>query len=158
MAGYLRGSHHIRVKSLHRNIIPATAIPAGGTLTSQIQKATKATGIRFYVTVAGATTGSGTDALFICGVPPALTQGNPDALKAAPAIQIAGLASANALSVNGIYAADLYPGAWQAVAPGAPGGALLGMVGIALPMFWAVRIVLGTGNAATITVDGEYLM
>lgn len=143
------------LKSRQRNIIPATPIAAGGTLTSAVQKAL-GNGIRFYVTVSGATTGSGTDAIFLCGVPPSLTQGNPDALKATPAIQIAGLAGPNTLSVNGTYAADFYPGAWQAVAPGAPGGALLGMVGISLPMFWAVRIILGAGNASTIAVDGEY--
>ena len=39
----------------------------------------------------------------------------------------------------------------------AAGGALLGAVGIEVPIAWAVRIQMGAGNAATITVDGEML-
>ena len=143
-------------KTLHRNIIPATAVAAAGTITSQLQQATKGLGIRFYVTVAGGTAGGGVDTLFLCGVPPTLTQGNPLALKAAPAIPIAGFANANALSVNGVYIADFYPGVWLPPTIAA-GGALIGAAGIALPIFWAVQIVLGAGNSATITVDGEYL-
>lgn len=143
-------------KSLHRNIIPATAVAAAGTITSQLQEAMKGCGIRFYVTVAGGTAGGGVDTLFLCGVAPTFTQGNPLALKATPVIPIVGFAAANALSVNGIYVADFYPGAWLPPTIAA-GGALLGAAGIALPIFWAVQIVLGAGNSGTITVDGEYL-
>lgn len=131
-------------KSLHRNVIPATAIAAAGTLTSQVETATYGTGIRFYITVTGATAGGGTDAIFLCGVPPA--GGVP--------VPILGFALANALSVNGVYIADFYPSAY--VPPTvAAGGALLGAAGIYLPISWAVQIQMGAGNSATIRVDGE---
>jgi hypothetical protein len=39
----------------------------------------------------------------------------------------------------------------------AAGSALLGAAGIHLPTKWAVQILIGTGNAATITVDAETL-
>jgi hypothetical protein len=146
----------VNIKTLHRNIIPATALAAAGSITSALQQATTGKGIRFYVTVAGGTAGGGTDTLFLCGVSPALTQGNPLALQAAPVIPIVGFAAANALSVNGTYIADFYPGAWLPPTIAA-GGALIGAAGIELPIFWAVRVILGAGNSATITVDGEYL-
>jgi hypothetical protein len=139
-------------KSLHRNIIPVTAIAVAGTLISQVETATWGKGIRLYITVTGATTGGGTDALFLCGVVPGT------ALTSNPVIvPIVGFAVVNGLSVNGVYVADFYPGAWLPAAAGAVGGALLGAVGIYLPMNWAIEIRLGAGNVATIRVDGELL-
>lgn len=132
-------------KALRRNVIPATALTAG-TTTSKTENSTWGRGIRFYVTAAAVTAGGGVDAIFLCGVPPA--GGN--------AIPIVGFAAANSLSVAGVYVADFYPGAWLPPTIAA-GGALLGAAGIELPVAWAVRIVMGAGNAATITVDAETL-
>jgi hypothetical protein len=132
-------------KALRRNIIPATALTAG-TTTSQSEQNTWGRGIRFYITSAAATAGGGVDTVFLCGVPPA--GGN--------AVPVVGFAAANALSVAGVYVADFYPGAWLPPTVAA-GGVLLGAAGIELPAKWAVRIVMGAGNAATITVDAETL-
>jgi hypothetical protein len=145
-------------KTFHRNIIPATPIAAAGTLTSGVQASTSGRGVRFYVTVAaGATAGGGTDTIFLCAVPPAFVQGVvPLPPPSTNAIPLVGLAAANAFSVAGTYVADFYPGAWLPSTLAA-GGALLGAVGVEVPIAWAVRIVLGAGNSATITVDGELL-
>jgi hypothetical protein len=131
-------------KTLHRNIIPTTAIAVAGTLTSQVETATYGTGVRFYITVTGATTGGGIDAIFLCGVVPGTSTILP----------ILGFALVNQLSVNGVYIADFYPSAYVPPAI-AVGGALLGAAGIYLPISWAVKIQMGAGNAATIRVDGE---
>ena len=133
-------------KSLHRNVIPATAIAAAGIVTSQTEKATWGKGIRLFVTVAAATAAGGVDTIFLCAVPPA----------GGAAVPIVGFAAANGLSVAGVYVADFYPGAWLPPTVAA-GGALLGAAGIELPMNWAVRIAMGAGNAATITVDAELM-
>lgn len=143
-------------KTLHRNIIPATAIAAAGVLTSGVQIATAGRGIRFYVTSSAVTAGGGTDAIFLCAVPPYQTQGVTWTPPSTAAIPLVGLAAANAFSVAGTYVADFYPGAWLP-ATLAAGGALLGAVGVEVPIFWAVRIVMGTGNSATVVVDGELL-
>ena len=133
-------------KSIHRNVIPATAIAAAGTLTSQIEKATYGKGLRLFLTVAAATAGGGVDAVFLCAVPPGTVTPVP----------LAGFAIANMLSVAGVYIADFYPGAWLPPVLAA-GGALVGAAGIELPTAWAVQIVMGAGNAATITVDAEMM-
>lgn len=139
-------------KSLHRNIIPVTAIAAAGVLTSQVEMATWGKGLRLYITVTGAVAGGGTDALFLCGVVPGT------GIPGVPAVivPIAGFSLVNQLSVNGVYTADFYPGAWLPPAL-APGGSLLGAVGIYLPMKWAVQLRMGAGNSAGIQVDGEML-
>ena len=131
-------------KALHRNVIPATAIAAAGTLTSQTERATWGKGIRFYVTVTGGGAAGGVDTIFLCAVPPGQTV----------AVPLVGFAAANALSVNGVYVADFYPGAWLPPTLAA-GGVLLGAAGIELPMAWAVQIAMGAGNSATVTVDAE---
>ncbi len=134
-------------KSRKLNVIPATAIAAAGTLTSQVEKATWESGIRFYITVASPTGGTGTDTIFLCAVPP--HGGNP--------IPLIGIAVVGAFSLAaGTYIADFYPSAWLPLTVAA-NGALIGAAGVWLPMQWAVRIVMGTGNAATITVDAETL-
>lgn len=133
-------------KSRHLNVIPATAIAVAGTLLSQTEKATWGKGVRLFVTVSAATAGGGVDAIFLCAVPPA----------GGTAIPLLGFAFANALSVAGVYVADFYPGAWLPVTVAA-GGHLLGAAGIELPMQWAVQVVMGAGNAATITVDAEMM-
>jgi hypothetical protein len=129
-------------KSLHRNIIPVTAIAAAGSLTSQTESATYGRGIRLIITVSGATAAGGIDEIFLCAVVGGV------------AVPIIGFSLANELSVNGVYFADFYPGAWIP-ATVAAGGALLGAAGIYLPMGWAVKIQMGAGNSATIKVDGE---
>jgi hypothetical protein len=144
-------------KTLHRNVIPATAIALAGSLTSQVERQTTGRGIRFYVTVTGVTTGGGTDALFLCAVPPSQTQGVTVTPASSVAIPLTGVSAVNAFSVAGTYCVDFYPGAWMPAAGLATGGALIGVLGVEVPMFWDVRIVLGTGNAATVTVDAELL-
>lgn len=131
-------------KSLHRNIIPATAIATAGTLTSQVETATYGTGVRLYITVTAPTAGGGTDAIFLCGVVPGT----------ATIVPILGFSLVNELSVAGTYVADFYPSAFVP-ATVAAGSALLGAAGIMLPINWAVKIQMGAGNAATIRVDGE---
>lgn len=133
-------------KSQHRNVIPATAIATAGTLTSGVQNATYGQGIRFYITIAAAVAAGGIDAIFLCAVPPG----------AVTPIPITGFAAANSLAVAGTYFADFYPGAWLPAVLAA-GGKLLGAAGIQLPMKWAVQIVMGAGNSATVTVDAEMM-
>jgi hypothetical protein len=135
-------------KSLHRNVIPATAIPVAGVLTSQVETATWGKGIRFFVTVAAGTAAGGIDAIFLCSQVPGT--GIPSVPSVV--VPLVGFALANAFSVNGVYVADFYPGAWLPPVVAA-GGALIGAAGIELPMFWAVQIQMGAGNAATIRVD-----
>jgi hypothetical protein len=133
-------------KSSHRNVMPATACAASSTTTSQTQNATWGKGIRFYVTAAAVTAGGGADAISLCAVPPA----------GGSAIPIVGFSGVNMLSAVGVYVADFYPGAWIPASV-ASGGKLLGAAGVELPMKWAVQIVMGAGNAATITVDAEMM-
>lgn len=133
-------------KALHRNVIPATALAAGTTTTSQTERATYGRGIRFYVTVSAVTAAAGTDKLFLCGISPA----------GGTAVPIVGFSAVNMLAVAGTYVADFYPGAWLPPTVAA-GSAMLGAAGIELPLQWAVQIVIGAGNAATITVDAETL-
>jgi hypothetical protein len=133
-------------KAQQRNVIPATAIAVAGTLTSATHTATYGRGVRFFVTVSGATAGGGLDTIFLCAVPPS----------GGPAVPIVGFSTANSLSVAGVYIADFYPGAWLPPTIAA-GGNLLGIAGIYTPISWAVRIVMGAGNAATIAVDAETL-
>jgi len=133
-------------KAQQRNVIPATAIALAGKLTSIVHTSTWGKGIRFYITVAGATAGGGVDTIFLCAVPPA----------GGAAVPLVGFAAANSLSVAGVYVADFYPGAWLPPTLAA-GGALLGAAGIELPELWAVQIVMGAGNAATVTVDATTL-
>jgi hypothetical protein len=133
-------------KSRHVNLIPATAIALAGTLLSQTEFATWGKGVRLFVTVAAVTLGGGTDTISLCAIPP---QGGA-------AIPLVGFAAVNALAVAGVYVADFYPGAWLPNTVAA-GGKLLGAAGIELPMKWATQIVMGAGNAATITVDAEMM-
>lgn len=133
-------------KAQQRNIIPATAIALAGTFTSAVHRSTWGKGVRLFVTVAAPTDGAGVDTIFLCAVPPA----------GGVAVPLVGFAAASSLSVAGVYVADFYPGAWMP-ATVAAGSALLGVAGIELPMQWAVQVVMGAGNAATITVDAETL-
>ena len=132
------------VRSIRRNVLAAIACAASSTTTSAAQKDWLGKGIRFYVTVASPTAGGGTDTIFLCAMPPA----------GGAAVPIAGFAAANALSVAGTYFADFYPGAWLPPTVAA-GGKLLGAAGIAVPLNWAVQVLIGAGNAATITIDAE---
>jgi hypothetical protein len=133
-------------KALRRNVIPATALLAATTTISQTEQNTWGRGIRFYVTVTSASTTGGVDSISLCGVPPA--GGN--------AIPLVGFGGVSFLSVNGVYVADFYPGAWLPSTLAA-GGKLLGAAGIEVPINWAVQIVLATGSVATIRVDAETL-
>ena len=86
-------------KSIRRNVIPATACASGSTTTSKQEQERYASGIRFYITVAGGSTTGGIDSFFLCAVPPG----------GAVAIPLVGFSGASALSVNGTYMADFYP-------------------------------------------------
>jgi hypothetical protein len=145
-------------KTLRPNVIPSTAIAAAGTLTSQVETNTWGRGIRVYVTVSAVTTGGGTDSLYLCGVPPNFPA-IPPALQpaAANAIALTGFAGVNMLAVAGTYCFDFYPGAWLPAGGLAAAGQLVGVAGVGLPVNWAIRIVLGTGNAATVVVGAEML-
>lgn len=132
-------------KQTIQGVIPATALTAG-TTTSKRVDATTASGVRLFVTVAGASTTGGIDSVSLCAVPPG----------SSTALPIVGFAGASFLSVNGTYIADFYPGAWLPASVAA-GGKLLGSAGVYLPSTWAVQVVLATGSAATITIDAEML-
>jgi hypothetical protein len=135
-------------KSQHRNVIPATNAGVAGTLNSNPQTATWGRGVRFFVTVAGGTPGGGTDAIFLCAIRPG---GNVP-------VPIAGLSGVNLLSTNGTVVADFYPGAWlppTGQAPAVTLGSYAGIAGIYLPMTWTVRVVMGAGDNALISVDAE---
>lgn len=134
----------LNAKTLHRNIIPATALAASSTTISGTQNATLGTGIRLFITVSGVTAAGGTDSVFLSAVPPA----------GGTAIPVIGFSGVNLLAVAGTFIADFYPGAWLPPTVAA-GGKLLGAAGVMLPIKWAVQIGIGAGNAATITVDGE---
>jgi hypothetical protein len=145
-------------KALRPNVIPSTAIAAAGTLTSQVESSVWGRGIRIFVTVSAVTAAGGTDSLYLCGVPPNFPAIAP-ALQppSANAIALTGFAAANMLSVVGTYCFDFYPGAWLPTGGLAASGQLVGVAGINLPTNWAVRIVMGTGNAATVVVGAEIL-
>lgn len=133
-------------KALRRNVIPSTALTAG-TTTSQIETNTWGRGIRFYVTISAVTAGGGTDKLFLCGQAPA----------GGSLLPLAGFSAANMLASAGTFVFDFYPGAWMPGSGIATGGALVGAMGVELPLNWGVQLVLGAGNAATIAVDAEIL-
>jgi hypothetical protein len=133
-------------KAIRRNVFPATALLADTTTTSQNERNTWGSGIRFFITVASATTTGGVDSFSLCAVPPG----------SATPVPLVGFSGVSMLSVAGVYIADFYPSAWL---PGAiaAGGKLLGAAGIYLPSTWAVQIVLAVGSVATVTVDAETL-
>lgn len=135
-----------RTKSLRRNVLPATACAGGSTTTSGSQQDVAGSGVRFQVTVAGATATGTADSLFLCVIPAA----------GGAAVPLVGFSAANQLSVNGMYFADFYPGAWLP-ATVAAGGKLLGAAGTHVPLSWAVQVVMGAGNSATITIDAVML-
>lgn len=145
-------------KALRPNLIPSTAIAAAGSLTSQVEANTWGRGIRIYVTVSAVTAGGGTDSLYLCAVPP---QFPPVAPALVPAntniIPLTGFAAVGMLTTAGTYAFDFYPGAWLPSGGIAASGDLLGAAGIHLPLYWAVKIVMGTGNAATVVAGAEIL-
>ncbi|HWE51397.1 MAG TPA: hypothetical protein VG273_16515 [Bryobacteraceae bacterium] len=135
------------VKSLLRNIISAASCTSGSTTTSTVRQDFLGKGIRLTITVSGATATGTTDFLYLCAVAPA----TPTA-----ALPLVGFSAANMLSVNGTYFADFYPGAWLPPAV-ASGSKLLGIAGVNVGRAWAVQVVMGNGNSATITVDAETL-
>ncbi len=134
-------------KSLRRNLVPATALTAG-TTTSQVETDNFATGVRFYVTISGVTATGSNDSLFLCAQIPG----------AATIIPLSGFSAANMLCTAGTFCFDFYPRAWLPTSGLAASGQLLGVAGVALPMKWAVQLILGAGNAATITVNCEVML
>jgi hypothetical protein len=134
------------LKALRRNVVPATAIAAAGTLTSQTENARSERGVRLYVTLASVTNTGAVDTLYLCAIPPA----------GGAAVPVAGFSAVALLSTVGVWIFDFYPGAWLPPTLAA-GGHLMGAAGVALPLNWAVEAVLGAGSAATITVDAELL-
>lgn len=133
-------------KSLRRNVIASKAITAG-TTQSKVETNTWGRGIRFYVNLSAVSTTGGTDSLYLCGQEP--LSGN--------LIALAGFSGVSMLSTVGTYVFDFYPGAWLP-SQIAAGGALLGVMGVALPLNWAVELVLAGGSAATVQVDAEILL
>jgi hypothetical protein len=134
-------------KTLRRNVVPSTAVSLAATLTSQVEQNTWGRGIRFYVTVSAVTATGTNDSLYLCAQIPGT----------ATVIPLTGFVAANMLSVVGTYVFDFYPGAWLPPAGIAASGFLVGTAGIHLPLKWAVRVVFGTGNGATVVVDAETL-
>ena len=132
-------------KSSRPNVVRATAFTAG-TYTSQVETNTWGRGIRLYVTVSAVTSADATDSLFLCGAVPST----------GTLIPLAGFSAAGILSTAGTFVFDFYPGAWLP-SQVASGGASLGVMGLHLPLQWAVQLTLGTGNAATLQVDAEIL-
>jgi hypothetical protein len=134
-------------KAIRRNVLPQVGATSGQTKTSQVEQNTWGRGIRFYVTLASITAGGGTDSLYLCALPPG----------SATPISLAGFSAVNLLSQTGTFVFDFYPGAWLPPAGIAAAGNLLGTAGVHLPLSWAVRVVFGVGNAATIAIDAEIL-
>jgi len=134
-------------KALRRNVLAATAIATAGNAVSQVEENRWGRGVRFYVTVASPTAGGGTDSFYLCAQIPGT----------ATVIPLTGFAAANLLAVAGTYCFDFYPGAWLPASGLATSGLLKGAAGVHLPLMWAVKAVMGTGNAATLTVDAEIL-
>jgi hypothetical protein len=135
-----------RVKSIRRNVLPATACASGSTTTSTVQKDWLGAGIRFYVTISGVTATGTTDTFYLCAQAPA----------GGSAFPLVGFSGANMLSVAGTWTVEFYPGAWLPSGT-ATGTKSLGVAGIHVPLNWAAQVLMGSGNAATITVDAETL-
>lgn len=134
-------------KSQRINLIPSTAVGTGGNVQSQVEKNTWGRGVRIYVTVSAVTATGTNDSLYLCGQVPG----------GSTVIQLTGFAGANLLSVVGTFAFDFYPGAWLPPGGIAAAGNLLGTAGVHLPIAWAVKLIWGTGNAATVVVHAETL-
>jgi hypothetical protein len=130
-------------KAIRRNVLAATAVAAGATQTSQIEKNTWGRGIRLYVTITAVTATGTSDSFYLC-----------DAAPATPtvAFPLVGFTAANLLATAGTWVFDFYPGG-ALPASLATGGQLKGLAGVELPLTWAVQAVMGAGNAATIQVD-----
>jgi len=143
-------------KALRRNVIPSTAIAAAGSLTSQTEGNTWGRGIRFYVTISAVTQGGTKDSLYLMAVPPANQSANGPG-NGTPSVALTGFTAVNMLCTVGTFCFDFYPGAWLPTGGIAASGNLLGVAGIYLPTCWAVELVLGAGNAATVVVDAEIL-
>jgi hypothetical protein len=137
-------------RTQRRNFYPATALTAG-TVTSQTEKARVGLGVRLYVTISAVAAGGGTDSIFLCALPP----------NGGAALPLAGFSHANLLAVAGTLVFDFYPG--QSAAGFVGTGATLaaaagyGSAAVSVPLQFAVQIVIGTGNAATIAIDIEIL-
>jgi hypothetical protein len=134
-------------KGTHRNILPAFAAVASHTYDSALQPAAWVRGLRFTVTVAGASTTGGNDSFVLCGAVPGGTT----------LVALVGFTAASLLSVNGTYFFDFYPGAWLPASGLYASGGLVGAAGIDPPAAFAVRLITGANNSATLTVDVEYL-
>ena len=133
-------------KSIRRNVMASAALTAG-TTTSQTEKNTWGRGIRFYVTASSVTATGTVDSFNLCAAPP----------NGGSVIALVGFSAANLLSVAGTWCFDFYPGAWLPVSGLSTSGHLMGAAGVEIPLAWAVQVILGTGNAATIAVDAEIL-
>jgi hypothetical protein len=134
-------------KAWRPNVLPSVACASGTTYTSSVESNQWGRGIRFYVTISSVTATGSNDSLYLCGLAPSGTT----------VIKLGGFTAPNMLSVAGTYAFDFYPGGWLPSSGIAASGNLLGVAGIHLPLRWAVSVVMGTGNAATIVVDAEIL-
>lgn len=132
-----------RVKSRRRNVLASTAVSSA--TTSPFQLDWLGLGVRLWITITGVVATGTTDELFLCGQ-------SPEGVT----VPIVGFSGANMLATAGTFCADFYPGAWLP-ATIASGGKLLGAAGIAVPLNWAVELIPGAGNSATIVIDAEML-
>lgn len=133
-----------------RNLYPATAITAA-TKTSQTEQATVGRGVRLYVYCSGPTAGGGTDSISLVAMPP----------NGGTGVVLATVGKANMLAQTGTLVIDFYP---DQTGQGFGGtgltlttGTAYAAVAISLPLQWAVQIVLGAGNTATVAIDAEIL-
>ncbi len=137
-------------KSQLRNIIPATLITATSapqTLTSRTTVNLTHRGIRLLATVTGATSGGGTDQLYLCEV-------NPVTQVVIPLMYFGG---ANLLSVNGSFAFDFYPQAPEGAYGGQYGSPTTPQVSMVLPLQFAVQAIVGLANISNLQIDGVLL-
>ena len=135
------------LRAQRRNLYPATALTAQ-TVVSQTEKATVGRGVRLYVYCSVPTAGGGTDSISLCALPP----------NGGAAVVLAGFSKANLLAQTATLVFDFYPGEtgdYTGAGITFAAGATFATVALSLPLNWAVQIVLGTGNTATVAIDAE---
>jgi len=139
------------LRAQRRNLYPATALSAQ-TVTSQTEKVTVGRGLRLYIYCSATTQGAGTDSISLMAAAP---DGGAN-------IQLASFSGTHMLSATSgaRLVFDFYPGETGSIAPAGvtfAAGSSYAAGAITLPMQWAVQIVLGTGNSATVAIDAEIL-
>lgn len=138
------------LRAQRRNLVPSAALTPG-TTTSKTEQASVGRGVRLYVYCSAPTAGGGTDSISLVALPP----------NGAAAVVLATFSKANLLAQTGTLVFDFYPGQSASGFAGAgltlAAGAGYGSAAITLPMQWAVQLVVGALNAATVAIDAEIL-